>query len=474
MFDGRDSSDYLMTLSGWTAPVVRTGIAIGLVCALCSARVGAQEPPDPPKPASQAPTTVFDHPDTNPFWLSGQINIIAQSHRDFPSKYSGPNSFQAPAETRVSRVLTLYTGLRLKDGWEVIVDVESAGGRGLSDAFGLAGFTDLDVVRNPDLGAAPYLARATVRKVIALSSEMVDVEPTPLSLASRLPKRRLDIRFGKLGVVDFFDTNAVGSDSHLQFTNWTVDNTGAYDYAADTRGYTYGVIVEYVTPRWTLRGAEALMPTVANGIVLDWHVNRSRGENIELELRPVSNVVLRLLGYANHANMGSYSDAIHAYLDRVDPAPDIAAHREHGRTKYGTGANVEYTMPNGVRLFARTGWNSGDTESFAYTEVNNSVAVGGDISGDRWQRPLDRAGVAVASNGLSDEHAQYLALGGLGFLLGDGGLRYGRETIVEGYYTAHLWRGVFATAGAQYIVNPGYNRDRGPAFVQSARLHIDF
>jgi hypothetical protein len=436
--------------------------------------VSAQD--NPPTSSSAAPpvTTMFSRDESTAWWLSGQINVIAQAHDAFPAKYSGPHSFLATPEWTVSRVLTLYTGLRLGGGWEAFLDVESAGGRGLSDAFGLAGFTDLDVVRNPTLGSSPYLARLMVRKVIALSSDQVDVTPTPLALAPHLPARRVEIRAGKLGIVDFFDVNAVGTDSHLQFTNWTVDNNGAYDYAADTRGYTYGLIVEYDTPRWSLRGAEALMPAVANGIVLDWHVQRSRGENVELELRPTPASTLRLLGYANHADMGSYTEAIDAFRAGRDPTPDIEAHRQQGRTKYGVGANAEHATPIGVRLFARAGWNSGDTESFAYTEVNNSAAIGGDVAGARWHRPVDRVGVAFASNGLSASHRDYLALGGLGFLLGDGGLRYGRENIVEGYYTAHLWRGVSASGGLQYINHPGYNEDRGSVLVEMLRLHVDF
>jgi high affinity Mn2+ porin len=419
-------------------------------------------------------TTMFPHDDSVAWWISGQINLIAQGHASFPAKYTGPQSFLATPERTLSRVVTLYTGLRLGHGWEALVDIESAGGRGLSDAFGLAGFTDLDVVRNPTLGGAPYLARLMVRKVIALSSDQVNVEPTPLALAPHLPARRLEIRAGKLGIVDFFDVNAVGNDSHLQFANWTVDNNGAYDYAADTRGYTYGLMLEYDTPCWSLRGAEALMPTVANGIILDWHVAKSRGENLELELRPTSASTLRLIGYANHADMGSYTEAVDAFRAGQDPAPTVEAHRQQGRTKYGVGANVEHTMPNGVRLFARTGWNSGDTESFAYTEVNDTAAVGGDLAGLTWRRPLDRVGVAFVSNGLSAPHREYLALGGLGFLLGDGGLTYGRENIVETYYTAHVWRGVSASAGLQYIDHPGYNQDRGPILVHMLRLHLDF
>ncbi len=434
---------------------------------------GQEAPPSPT--TDRTPTvTLLSHDDSTWWWLSGQTNFIEQAHGSFRSPYSGPNSLRATPEQTVSSVLTLYTGARLGRGWETILDLESAGGHGLSDAAGLAGFTDLDVVRNPTLGSAPYLARLMLRKVIALSSEQVDSPRTPLSLTTHLPARRLEIRGGKLGVVDFFDLNSVGSDSHLQFTNWTVDNNGGYDYAADTRGYTYGAIVEYDTPRWSLRGAEALMPKVANGIELDWNVARARGENMELEIHPASALAVRLLGYANHANMGSYTEAIDAFRAGRDRAPDIKAHRQQGRTKYGAGANAEYATEVGVRFFARTGWNSGDTESFAYTEVNNSVALGGDGSGVPWHRSDDRVGLAFVSNGLSAPHREYLQLGGSGFLLGDGNLRYGRERIVETYYTAHLWRGIFASAGAQFIANPGYNRDRGPVFVQMARVHVDF
>src|SRR5262249_16442212 len=139
------------------------------------------------------------------------------------------------------------------------------------------------------------------------------------------------------------------------------------------------------------------------------------------------------LGYDNHANMGSYSEAIQPVHDGQSTTPDIEAHRRQGRVKYGAGANVEDALSGGVRLFARIGWNSGDTESYAYTEANSTAAVGGDTSGAAWKRPGDRAGAAFVSNGLSNEHREYLRLGGLGFLLGDGYLRYGRETIVESY-----------------------------------------
>jgi high affinity Mn2+ porin len=429
----------------------------------------AQEVPAPPPVV-----TVFPHPADTRWWLSAQVNLIAQAHGPFPSPYEGAHSFQPDAERTLSTVWTLYTGFAISNRTEVMFDLESAGGRGLSDALGLAGFTDLDVVRNPALGAAPYVARVIVRHVIPLSSDEVDVARGPLAVASHQPARRLEISGGKLGLPDFFDVNGPGSDSHLQFMNWTVDNNGAYDYAADTRGYTFGVVVQVVMPRWTLRGAEALMPTVANGIDLDWNVSRARGENLEFEWRPQRRLIAKTLAYLNHADMGSYEEAIAAFRAGQGATPVIEAHRRQGRRKHGFGGNIEYDVSDTVRLFGRAGWNDGRNESFAYTECDDTVLGGGDITGSAWHRPQDRAGLAAVSNGLSDVHREYLTLGGLGFLLGDGALRYGRETIVEGYYTAHIRRGVFASIGAQYIVNPGYNRDRGPVLVGSARLHVDF
>src|SRR5262249_33651173 len=187
-------------------------------------------------------------------------------------------------------------------------------------ALGLAGVTNLDAVRNPTLGIAPYIARAVVHKVFALSSEEEDQQRYPTSsILTKMPVRRLEFRAGRMSLADFFDVNPVGSDSHLQFLNWTADNNGSYDYAADTRGYTLAAIVEYEDRNWGLRFAEGLMPKVANGPDLDFNLARARSENVELELRPVfvkdRKTVLLFLSYVNHANMGSYRQAVQAFLN---------------------------------------------------------------------------------------------------------------------------------------------------------------
>lgn len=443
----------------------------------------APEPPPPPKarpaedPQGDA-VTMFPRSESSRWWISGQANIILQWHGSFPAKYSGANSLHPFAENATSRVLTLATGLALTHSTELVVQIETASGHGISEAFGLAGFTNLDVVRNPTLGNKPYWARILLRQIIPLGSKRTAAERGPLGLATTLPERRLEIRFGKFTFPDFFDLNSVGNDSHLQFLNWGVDNNGAYDYAADTRGYTWGAILEYDQPHFTARFAEALMPKVANGIDLEWNPARARAENIEFEFRgqllAKREGVLRLLSYVNHANMGDYRAAIHAFQAGVDPVPDVTAHRRQGRVKYGFGINAEQSLPGGWRAYVRFGWSEGRNESFVYTEVNQGVSFGADHDGKPWRRRNDRAGAAFALHAISGDHRQYLTLGGRGFLLGDGTLTYGRERILEGYYTAHIWRGTFVSLDLQRITNPGYNRDRGPVLVPGLRLHVDF
>jgi hypothetical protein len=411
------------------------------------------------------------------FWISAQANFIRQQDPVFEAKYSGPNSFQPDKEHATSRVETLYTGFQITPRLEILADVESAGGAGLSNALGIAGFPNVDVVRNPSLSEDPYIARVMLHYTIPLSKEMAEATRNPLALASTVPVRRLEVRVGKMSTVDFFDLNSVGSDSHLQFMNWAVVNNGAYDYAADTRGYTYGLVAEYYDGPWAARFGEMLMPTVANGIKLDWDIARARGENFELEYHPVllpkRASAVRALSFVNHAAMGSYAQAINGYLSGKDSVPDITVSREQGRVKYGFGLNAEQELTSLWRAFGRLGWNDGATESFAYTEIDRTAEVGTDIRGKKWRRDSDKVGAAFVVNGLSGDHREYLALGGQGFILGDGALNYGLEKTFETYYTTHVWRGISVAIDYQHIADPGYNRDRGPVSVVSFRFHIE-
>jgi high affinity Mn2+ porin len=452
---------------------------VSLACCFGILGLHAQTNNEPGQQAdSDSPPTMFPHSQTARYWVSGQDNIIFQYHPPFRAKYSGAHSFRDVGEHAASNIASLYTGYQLTNTTEIFMHFESAAGGGISDALGLGGFTDLDVVRNPTLGSTPYIARGMIRQIIPLSSQTVEHERDPWYLHTRVPVRRLEFRFGKMGLNDFFDMNDSGTDSHFQFTNWTVDNNGAYDYAADTRGYTAALIAEYHDRNWAFRFAEALMPKIANGLDYQWNLRRARAENIELELHPGilhgHSSALRLLSFVNHANMGLYRVAVANFLTGKTSRPDITAHPLQTTIKYGFGVNFEQDLAHDFRVFGRWGWNEGQHESFAYTEVDETIETGADLGGRSWRRPSDKIGLAFVSNGISADHQRYLALGGLGFLLGDGKLTYGRENIVESYYNAHVWRGIYAAVNLQHINDPGYNRDRGPVLVPGFRLHLEF
>jgi high affinity Mn2+ porin len=441
----------------------------------------------PTAPPAVETLTMFPHSDTAPYWVSGQANSILQMHGHFHSPYQGADSLIDDVEEKASEVSTLYLGYQLRPNTryntDLIVDIENAGGRGISQALGLAGETNLDVVRNPTLSISPYLSHGEIHQIIGLTSEMTDQDRGPFALATKVPARRFEIRIGKMSLPDTFDVNSVGSDSHLQFTNWTIDNNGAWDYAADTRGYTVGGVLEYDDRVWSARYAIAAMPTVANGITLDWAFSRANGQNWEFELRkglfaPLLNSkregAVRVLSYVNHAHMGDYRESVQQYLAGKIATPDITQTERFGAVKYGFGLNTEQEVTDSLRLFARFGWNEDQHESFAYTEVGQTVLFGADYNGQSWHRSNDKIGVAFVSNAIKRDHQNYLHYGGLGFLLGDGNLTYGRENILEWYYNAHLWRGLYAMCGGSQIENPGYNRDRGPVYVSTIRAHIDF
>src|SRR3984885_13647813 len=426
--------------------------------------------------------TLLPHPDDTGYWISGQANVVFQWHPSFPAKYTGPNSLSPGAQSATTHVLTLFTAFKVTPTTEFFGDIEYATGGGIGRAFGLAGYTNLDSVRTvsgSQLPTTPYLARLMIRQIISLTDEKVAEDRDEFHLAKSVPARRIEFRIGKFDLADFFDLNTWGQDSHLQFLNWTVDNNGAYDYAANTRGYTDGVLLEYDDHWFAARFAVALEPKIANGINLDLDIARARAENLELQasgkLIAHRNGTVRLLGYVNQADMGNYKEAIADYLasDRSS-SPNIVDTRRQGRHRYGFGLNFEQSITDDIGVFGRLGWSDGHNGSWAYTEGDRELELGAFSMGAPWRRKNDRAGIAFVANGISADHQQYLKLGGLGFLLGDGALTYGPEKIFESFYTAHVWRGFFASFDIQHINNPGYNQARGPLTVPGLRLHVDF
>jgi high affinity Mn2+ porin len=435
----------------------------------------------PPPAAPRMPAPEPEHPPTRRYEVGFQTTVIGQNLFAFRSPYQGKNSLRSRHEGEKSDTYTLYLGARAARHLEVYVDPEMARGAGIGQALGLAGYTNGDVIRNPTLGQSPYLARYFLRWTVPTGQGMEQTEPGENQIAGPRPAHRLVVTAGKLGTNDIFDVNRYANSTRTQFMNWALINNDAYDYAADTRGYTRGFAVEWVHPEWAVRLGSFQMPSVANGPKLAGDLVHNRGDQIEGELHPRllgahhAPLVARLLAYRNLAHMGKYRAAL-ALARQTGTTPDITAVEKRCAVKYGFGLNFEQPLGDegATGVFGRVGWNDGATETYAYTECDRTLCLGGQLSGARWHRPRDRVALALVGNGLSAAHRDYLAAGGVGFILGDGRLRYGPEQILETYYAYQLSRPLALSLDYQFVNHPGYNRDRGPVSVLSLRLHLEY
>ena len=400
-----------------------------------------------------------------------QATSIGQYHGAFDAKYSGPLSLAAHREAEVSLTSTVFLGLRLFRDTQLYIDPELAGGRGFSGVTGMANAPNGELPRVASATPKPYLARLYVTQDFGFGTEREKTESDANVLGGTRPMTRYSVTVGRFTVTDFFDNNRYSHDPRRQFMGWGTMYNGAWDYPADTRGYTWGWMHEFHTRRWSARYASVAEPRVANGLRFDRKVGRNRGDVVEGEARwgrAGHAGALRALGYVNHARAGTYRDA----LGMRDP--DVTATRRDGTRKYGVGVSADQEVSRGIGIFGRLGWNDGKTESFAFTEIDRLATIGVTVTGEHWGRPHDTAATAVTASGLSGVHAMYLASGGLDFSIGDGALRYGKEIVSETYYSAEVVRGGFVTLALQHATNPAYNRDRGPVWVGSMRLHVEW
>ena len=410
--------------------------------------------------------------------LGVQATVIIQRLAPFRAAYNGPMSLTDAGDQQVSDTYGLYLGGRLARRLEGYADLEMARGNGISHASGLAGITNGDVLRQgtADLGNGPYVARLFLRYTVPLGSEVDTVTRSIDQLAGTVARARLEIAAGKFAASDLFDVNRYANSTRTQFLDWGLFQNTAWDFAADTRGYTNGVAVSWIGSHGALRVGSFQMPRLANGNVFDSDLRRARGDNVELaaNVLPAGGVV-RLLAFVNHARMGDYAEAL-AVGRSTGALPSIVADDRPDRVKRGVAVNVEQPLADGgeTGAFLRWGANDGRTESFVFTEADGHLSGGVQLAGSHWGRALDRVGIAGLRHSLSDVHRDYLAAGGIGFLLGDGALRYGPETFVESYYRLQIGTSVQLSPDVQYIWNPGYNRDRGPAVVSTLRANLRY
>ncbi|MDB6090657.1 MAG: porin [Gammaproteobacteria bacterium] len=420
-----------------------------------------------------------------PMIVGAQYTYVLQHQDALHAAYSGPLSLGPGADTQATHTMGLYAGWAPVSWAQLYFDTEKFMGAGVSGTTGLGGLTNGDVVRQGANGLKKtfYIARSFVRFMLPLGSEVAAVERAQDQLPGKEDARRLELKAGRMAVNDDFDKNRYAGSTRTEFMNWSLWDNTAWDYAANTRGYTDGIVIGYVTPEWSLKYGIYRMPEAANGQALVSSLQQARGENLELTVSPwASGTVVRVLAYRNTAAMGNYREALAIAAATAMP-PSIVADDREGRHKTGFGINVEQPLADEgeTGVFLRLGWNDGRNESFAFTEVDNQASVGAQVSGVHWRRPDDRLGSALVSEGLSGPHRDYLEAGGAGFLLGDGRLHYGREEILEVYYRAQLPQSsarfpvkVQLSPDFQYIRNPGYNQERGPARFIGVRLHLEY
>jgi len=434
---------------------LRLGLLLVLALAPCS---GAAEEPGF-NPLSLSPDDWSIH---------GQGTFVGQGRLAIRSPYQGANSLQPQGEFQETITVTLFVGRRLWQGAELFAAPEVTQGQGLSQTVGIAAFPNGEATRASTIVPEISLSRLFLRQTINLGGEEESVLADPLHLAGTRQSTHLIFTLGKLAAPDIFDENRYSHDARTQFLNWALMENGAWDYPADTKGYTIGSVLELESGPFSLRYGGFMEPKEANGPNLDWTLKDAWGHTAELEARYLVGGrlgVARLLGYVNRSNAGSYVAA----LGQNPTAPDITLTRSP-REKYGAGLSVDQDLTDDLGVFARLGWNDGHSETWAFTEIDRTVSLGLSLKGTAWSRPEDTFGVAAVGSRLSAPHKHYLAAGGLGFIIGDGALNYSPEIVLETYYQAKL-KWVFFTVDYQYVTNPAFNRDRGPVSIFGLRVH---
>jgi hypothetical protein len=320
-----------------------------------------------------------------------------------------------------------------------------------------------------------YTARAFLRQTWGFGGDKDRVDSSANQLSSEVEARRVVLTAGKFALIDLFDANPYSHDPRSQFLNWSMMTHGAYDYAADSRGYTWGAALEYYHDDWAIRAARALEPYLSNGLQLDYRISGHHGDQIELEHSHTLGGQpgkVRLLGYRNLARMGGFRDALD-FAAANGGMPDVR-NVQRDQVKTGYGINFQQQLNRDIGLMLRASRNDGALETYAFTEIERSVSGGINVKGSSWRRPDDLVFVGIVQNGLSNVHQDYLAAGGLGFFIGDGRLTYRPERITEVQYVAKAFKGTWISMDFQRVSNPAYNADRGPVTIAGLRLHLEY
>jgi hypothetical protein len=411
-----------------------------------------------------------------------QTTVISQQHSAFKALYSGDNSLADTVEPiATSLTATLFFGRKLWKGAAFYLDPEASGGKGLSFATGVAGALNGETYRVGAVEPQVFIARAYFQQNIPLANTAYEnVYDDVNQVADKVPVNRITISAGKFAIADFYDDNIYSKDPRTQFFNWSLWANASWDYPANTRGYTYGLVTELIKPKWSLRFSTVAVPRIANYHLMEYNIH-AHSETLEFEHNFAINRHpgnIRFIASNTHSKAPSYTDGIHAIATGntflLDVIKGDAENTSYGGLKFGLGLNAEQEITNDIGFFSRIGWNDGNYASWSFTEIDKTVNAGFSVKGTKWKRPDDVFGVAGAVNGISKGHKDFLKDGGYGFIIGDGNLNYGYETILETYYSVRLTKFFWLTFDYQFVSNPGYNKDRGPVNVFALRGHVEF
>ncbi|MGO9263695.1 MAG: carbohydrate porin [Candidatus Binataceae bacterium] len=415
-----------------------------------------------------------------------QNTDIMQGYPSFRAKYSGANSLPPGGQIRQTVSVDLYAGVQLWSGAEAHIDGLMWQGFGLHNTLGIDDYPNGEAYKAGTAYPRLDIAQLFIRQTIDLGGEQEFVPADGLTLAGKHDVSRLAVTVGRIGAIDIFDDNSYAGDPSTQFMNWALVTNAAWDYPADSLGFTTGLTLELHQRKWALRYGFFQIPAVANTWTAedalfikpgyqsiqagDGHFWQDWGMAVEFERRYSLYghlAALRFLSFLNQGRMGSYTAALTA------PGIDITQTYAY-RRNYGFGLNLEQAISENVGLFSRVGWNLGRNEAWMFTDINYTASLGLSVNGEAWRRPADTFGLAGVMSGISRANQRYLEAGGTGILDGDGALTYGWEKVLETYYDFPLWKNIHLAADYQFVADPAFNSDRGPVNILATRLHLEF
>lgn len=411
-----------------------------------------------------------------------QATMLHQKHLAFKAAFNGVFGAKGGAtldnhyEQATSLTSTIFFGLRLWKGGSAYFNPEISGGKGFSAVTGIAGFPNGETYKVGNVAPIPFVGRAYIQQTIGLSDARVYQPDDVNQLAGYVPAERITLRAGKYSLLDIFDDNVVSHDPRSDFMNWALMGMGAWDYPADTRGYTLAVSAAYSGPVWSLITAVSTMPTTGNGPHQDLNILKAHSVTVQLERKYLvagQEGKIKLIGFDSKYNGSYYADLTRSI--RNHDTLSVARGTGYRAIKFGGGINLEQHLSRDMTMGARASWNDGHAVTWAFTPIDRSYSLGFKLAGRTWGRPQDVVGLSGLLNGIAPVHRAYLAAGGLDYLIGDGKLPdYSMEKIVEVFYAARFKKVFYITPDYQFVDSPAYNPLRGPVHVFSCRFHIEF